>query len=806
MASINGTSSSTSSTSSVRGYGGLASGLDRDALIKSMTLGTKTKIQQQGQKKQLLQWKQDAYRSISSTMIAFSQKYTSYTSSTNLSSASFFSRSSITASGTNSKYVDVSGSITGSTSFSIEGVKEMAVDASATSLTAVSDQLLKTGLISTDMAATQAVSNLEGQSISLMYGSSSISVSLQSGTTSEGFTFDYSTSEKAIASINKSLESVKISTDKKLSDVLEVKADAVDGKFTFVSKDIAGNTMKITGGTGTVLQSLGVLSAGENIQNLSSERTTITAAGLKAVEDAALTHNETFSQRIAGKSISFTYNGTTKKITLPTADKITSLQDVATSFQAGLDTAFGKGRVSVTLDENAGMAAFDFKTTKPDGSADSSSVLTMSYGDAGVLGKSGAFGVAVGESNRLNTGSSLADAGLKRYGAAGVNPTDALDLTINGKTIEGLTYSSTVSEIMKKINETEGTNVEISYLYNADKFVLKSTEAGASGEVDLQGIGAGILFGVENTDYTKTVGRDAIVAVKYAGAEEAIDIVRGTNSFKLDGLNITLKDKFGYDETIVDGSTVYTEKADNMDVQFTAKVDSDKIVKAITDMITDYNTMIEQVNTEGTTKRNRDYQPLTEDQKTDMTEDQIKTWETKAKAGMLFNDTAIRGISDEFRFIMAVGTDDKQKLSAMGITAATSYTDNGKLIVDGTKLKAALESNPESVKDVFTRIADPTTDDKGGLMARMKNTLDKYAGTTGATKGILIERAGSPSAPTSVLKNTILKEMNTIDDYVERLNDQLKSETDRYITKFSNLETLISQMNSQSSWLSSALG
>ena len=50
MSSVGSLSSSTSN--SIRGYGGLASGLDRDELIKGMTLGTTSKLNQQEQKKQ----------------------------------------------------------------------------------------------------------------------------------------------------------------------------------------------------------------------------------------------------------------------------------------------------------------------------------------------------------------------------------------------------------------------------------------------------------------------------------------------------------------------------------------------------------------------------------------------------------------------------------------------------------------------------------------------------------------------------------------------------------------------------------
>ena len=92
MASVGSLSSSTSSSifNTNKRITGLASGLDTDALIESMTASTRSKIAKQNQQKQLLKWKMDDYRSISSKLIAFQNKYTSYSSESNLRSPSFF--------------------------------------------------------------------------------------------------------------------------------------------------------------------------------------------------------------------------------------------------------------------------------------------------------------------------------------------------------------------------------------------------------------------------------------------------------------------------------------------------------------------------------------------------------------------------------------------------------------------------------------------------------------------------------------------------------------------------------------------
>ena len=96
---------SSSTTSNIRGYGGLASGLDRDTLIEGMTYGTTSKITQQQQKKQQLEWKQAAVRSITDMMVKFADKYTaSWSSSSHLFSSTFWGRSNITTTGANSKF------------------------------------------------------------------------------------------------------------------------------------------------------------------------------------------------------------------------------------------------------------------------------------------------------------------------------------------------------------------------------------------------------------------------------------------------------------------------------------------------------------------------------------------------------------------------------------------------------------------------------------------------------------------------------------------------------------------------------
>ena len=102
MPSIASLTGSTSSTSSIYGnrttniISGLASGLDTEAMIEGLVQSYQQKITGLQQDRTKLQWQQSAYQSISDKLVEFSRKYTSYTSSTNLLSQSFFNNAVVT--------------------------------------------------------------------------------------------------------------------------------------------------------------------------------------------------------------------------------------------------------------------------------------------------------------------------------------------------------------------------------------------------------------------------------------------------------------------------------------------------------------------------------------------------------------------------------------------------------------------------------------------------------------------------------------------------------------------------------------
>lgn len=780
MASIGGLSGSTSnSLSGLKGYGGLASGLDRDSLIESMTQGTTSKIYKQQQKKTSLQWEQTAIRNITDKMIAFSDKYLStYSSSTNLFSSTFWGRNNISVLGSNSKYVSVSGSSSTADTLSILGVKQLAKKAQMTSGSAASDGILKTGKID---LSDQKAENLEGKTIEINYGDKNYTVTLPSGSD-----YKYDSVDNIVKSLNKAFENVELDGGKKLNDVLAVETKG--DRIVFKDKVNNGNIFKLTGGT--ALSHLGF----KDKPDSEFKEMDITSAGLESVRD--ITEDDIFTKtpfidRIAGKELTFTYNGVSKSIKLPEKDALNNgniLDTLRTSMQKQLDDAFGDGRIKVS----ANSGGLQFKTTVPGGGNDTSSVLSVSSGSAGLLGENGALNMNYGESNRVNMEAKISESGLRTFKEGTTFPAT---ITINGVDIK-VEESDTVRTLMDKINNSDA-GVEVNYQNSSDKFVFTSKKDGASGKISV----GGDFKNIFGTSFNKTDGQDAIVAVKYAGSDEVVEIVRDSNSFKIDGMTISVNGEFGYKAGA--GGKLELDKTSDP-VTFDAKVDEDKIVETIKKMVEEYNEIIELVRKETGIKPNRDYEPLTSAQKAEMSESEIEAWEEKAKEGLLFNDNDLKGLSNSLRFV--VSTADQAALKKLGITTSSTASDKGKLSFDESAFRAALKTDPEGIREMFTK--ERTVDENGvatgvnGIAVNMKSAFDKYAKTLGEPKGILIERAGSIKSPASITQNSLYKQMEQIDKRISDLQDVLKMEQDRYIRQFTALESVIAQMNSQSGWLS----
>lgn len=808
MASVGSLSSSTSN--SIRGYGGLASGLDRDELIKGMTLGTTSKLNQQEQKKQKIEWMQEAVRAISDKMISFHGKYTeTLTSPTNLFSSLLWGRNKITTSGDNSKYVSISGTASGADAMTIMGIKQKAQNASLSSTGKPASTMTSESIDFSD------VQTLKNQTLEFSYAGKDYKVLLNEG--------DYSTVDNAVSFIQNILNKTDVGEGKKLGDVIKVTRDGDAFKIEANEKIVGDKPTVLKGGT--ALEYMGI----ENKEVNFSDGT----QGPVSSDTSKIDLEKTWAERVKGQTLTFSYNGTEAKIEI--ANDANTLEEVQKSLQKSLDAKFGKDRVSVDIKNkddsgNAITPKLTFRTTIPgDGATketDDSSILKVTGGNYETLS---ALGLRAGLSNRTNFDEKV---DLSAFGPAEEKeiPVKDKDGNDTGETVKEYWYKfklngediqvrgdengfATKKDLINAINNSNA-NVTVTYQEAADKFTFTSKVNGASGVIDFSKNSVDAnnklseVFGLNRDKMNDSVrGQDAIVAVKYAGSDQEVELRRDSNTFTVDGLTIALKGEFGYKKN--DAGEL--ERDHSVDaVEINASVDVDKLMDTIKSFVADYNAIVDLVNGELTTKHDRDYDPLTSDQKAELSETEISKWETKAKEGLLYGDSDLRSLSMDLRVVVSGGL--LVEFEKIGINLSSSYSDNGKLSIDESKLRAALETDPEKVQNLFTSkeggIGADGKPTSNGLATNLKSVMDKYVKTVGSmeTKGILIRKAGSKSAAQSLTQNTYYDQLTALDKLINQLKTRLKTEQDRYISQFSTLETMIANMNSQSSYLSSMGG
>ena len=830
MASISSIMGSSSSTSSIYGsrntniISGLASGMDTESMIEGMVQSYQQKIISLQQSKTKLQWQQNAYQSISDKLVEFSRKYSSYSSTTNLNSQSFFKNAVITTTG--GKYADLITAVGKSSSqITINSVKQLA------SAARYSSSKLDSGAVGSAVDRSQpvVVSQMSG-SLTINYGANqSIELTFD---TNEDFsqadgTLDVNKFQEAL---NKKLSEQTLKDDNgdivSADKLIEINVGA-KGTVELKNKATNGDSVTIGGAYGKFADMVTDLDSA-----VKDESSTFQMDRDKQVVDKS----QIKAEYLSGKTFSVTLNGQTKKITLGDVvrkDGEGWSDAVKRTVQEGLDKAFGENRVQVGM--NGG--AISFQTLDSEGKVSQSDTFAIyaedsaageilfgegntsltSYVDVSKkLSQLGTFDAAKGtltvggatlqgkaikvekedwvvEDGKIyDKDGNLLDEEGYRINKDGERLYE-FDMTVNGVKIGTYTQDTALETITNDINANSEAGVSVSYSKLTNEFVFTAKSTGSAEKIDIgEGLGQA-LFG-DSSNYEK--GTDAIFTATVNGKQ--MEYTRSSNTADLDGMTVTFEGTFN-----VDG------KEEGADVTFTTKTDTDTVFNAIKSMVDDYNAMVTEIKKAYSDmplqqSNGSRYEPLTSEDEEGMTESEIEAYEEKAKTGILFMDRDLSSLYSALRDAVVSSGADGAYLRSIGIN--TSYEDGLTTIsLDEKALREALETDLDGVANAFNKSKEngAATD---GLMTKIQEVTDRYAATTGAVKGILIEKAGSKYAPTAALDNTILNQMEELDKQIATWQSKMSDKVDYYTNKFTQLEMLINQMNSQSSALAGLTG
>ena len=832
MASVSGVSSS--NTSSIYGsrnvLSGLATGLDTESMIENAVSGFQTKIASLQKRQTSLTWKQEAMRGVSTPMIQFAQKYTSYSSSTNLLSASFFNKAVTTAA--NGKYADkISATGKSSSSVRILDVTKLAtratysVSAAAMGLGGSADgKAAAMGTEKLELDAAMSLSRVSG-TLSLQYGANR-TIDISFDEVEDLYTAEdgKSAAQAFVDGINKKLAGTKVSNSSgeyvAASTMVEAKLDD-NGDVVFSDKAGAGNSVTIAGATGKLKDNLGI-----DVSSTSSKAGTIVLADDFAFVD----ENAHRGEYLAGKSLKITLDGKTKTVELPGYEASDTAESYAAKLNDALQKSFGSsigaeltsdGKLSFTAQRGSTLSVTtDSAVGKALGLG---GATATSYLDTGrTLGSLlGVESTDSGETLGGMTGTALKAEGKITYNKTSNTWTDSKGNLVDkdgnrlgedGKQLYGYTFEmngekltftrdTAMGSVLTAINSNTamGVNATFSKITNSIQFTSRETGAASGITINAKTEDgadnlAAKLFGTADAR-----GEDAKLSMEING-QTYQNVTRADNTFDVDGMSITLKGTFDGKVTNDDGTSDYSNA-----VSFTTTSDADKIVDAINSMVKDLNDILKNVHDSYSTlpnykSDNSRYEPLSDSDKDDMSDSAIEKYEEKAKQGILFGDSDLSSLYSKLVSAISPGGTASATLSKMGIT--TSYSDGvTSVTVDEEALRSALSNDPDSVRDAFV-----STTGVGGLMTNVSKVVSDYAATTGATKGILVEKAGSTYSALSLLNNTLQDQIDNYDEQISKWQDKLSDKIDYYTKMFTRLETLTNQMNSQSSMLSGLMG
>lgn len=420
----------------------------------------------------------------------------------------------------------------------------------------------------------------------------------------------------------------------------------------------------------------------------------------------------------------------------------------------------------------------------------------------------------------------------------GLDASDTIEFTI--KTNKGektFTYTNldtvALSDIVSDINSA---NLGVTAVYDStiDRFFLQTDNTGSSNWVEITDTST--YSGGGNLDFITGSGSllkltydnggtstNLSDATRYSGVDaqidfgEAKDIVMSSNQFTINGISFNLKST---------GS-------------FTVQVatDVDAVYDKIKTFVEKYNEIVEKVSTKLTEKRYRDYLPLTKEQKEELSEKEIELWEEKAKSGLLRNDSILSRTMYNIRsglYEQVSGvTGSYDQLTEIGITTESylSGSTGGKLVIDETKLKEAIQNDVDSVlellfKEPSEELSSKSESDMTAAEIEQKRSESGlinrlYDNMIAGMKEIINKSGPGDDSETfrNVKSNMLIdfvtkysgismleKDISDIDKRIDDMYDYLDSVEDRYWRQFTAMEKAISQMNQQSMWLMSQLG
>lgn len=300
----------------------------------------------------------------------------------------------------------------------------------------------------------------------------------------------------------------------------------------------------------------------------------------------------------------------------------------------------------------------------------------------------------------------------------------------------------------------------------------------------------GVAGGVKNAEdvvnesnlATKIEGQDAIIKLN------GVEFTSSSNTFQVNGLTIEAQ--------------AVTGDGDENAIAINTTVDTQGIYDKIKDFLTEYNSVINEITKLYNADSAKDYEPLSDEERESMSDDQIEKWENKIKSALLRRDNSLGNIMNAMVNSMSQTFEiDGQKLSLGNFGISTlgflnaAENEQYAFHIDGDeddentsgkkdKLMAAIQENPDQIMKFMQK-----------LTSNLYTSIDNKMKSTELSSAYKVYN-----------DKELDKEAKEIEDLIKKWEEKIADQEDAYFKKFSQMEVALSKLQSQTNSLSGLLG
>ncbi len=381
-----------------------------------------------------------------------------------------------------------------------------------------------------------------------------------------------------------------------------------------------------------------------------------------------------------------------------------------------------------------------------------------------------------------------ADTKLSDIDSSLAGMTGKIGVKIGGKTAVELeiTEETTVKDIVDQLKE-QGLNANFDAKNH--RMFISAKDTGKAYDFELEGLdeaGTKALQALRvdlndsASEAVKIDGQNAIIYLNNAKFES------DKNTFEVNGLTINVMKETGANE-----------------VTLTTGVDTDGMYDTIKNFLGKYNELMEGMLEGYNADSSKGYEPLTSDEKSAMTENEIDEWEKKIKDSLLRRDETLGSTISAMSSIMNEGIEMKDGsimyLFDLGINNPGYFNaeenQRNSFHIDGDKDDIVSAKNEDKLLSAINEDPDRVADFFKELTGKLYTKLTDLMGSTDYSSAYTLYND---------------KQMKTdYTDYTSKIAQaelDLNAKMDKYYQKFAAMEAAMAQLQNQQNSFTSMLG